>query len=119
VDLFEVLTPARILVEEQARALLEFNGCHSPSNGQFCRTYGPDGRDTRKGRKARAKAVASAVGDQLARTTDPARRRSLQRRGQVAKAVLDYLKATGIWGTWTGAASTAKRIKYPPRLSAA
>jgi hypothetical protein len=117
VDLFEVLTPARILVEEQARALLEFNGCHTPSDGQFCSAYGPSGRNTRAGRKQRAKDVAKTVGKELAVATDPARMRSLTRRGQVAKAVLDHLKATGLWGTITGASNTAKRVKYPPRLS--
>jgi hypothetical protein len=45
------------------------------------------------------------------RPTDPARRRALYRREKVARGALDYLKATGMWGTWTGAASALKRAR--------
>lgn len=103
-DPFARLSYADLLREERAR-VAEANDCHD-ERGQFCVKYG---RQTRAGRKKRAQSVLRRVEQAHQTLTTPGRRRSLYRRERVAQKALDYINATGFWGTLTGRAHEHKR----------
>lgn len=98
------LTFEEIYREEYAR-LLEDNDCHD-ERGRFCTRYA---RRSRAGTKQRAQSVLRRVEQAHQTLTTPGRRRALYRREQVAQKALDYIKATGFWGTLTGRAHEHKR----------
>ena len=116
------LTYADVLREERARVLQEYNSCHHPAGsgagGRFC---GRQGHRGRAATKWRAKEILHRTAHALARAQDPTRQRTLKRRAQTAQAALDYLKATGFWGTLTGAADARwvrRGPRYPGRMAA-
>jgi hypothetical protein len=108
---FTRLAYVDILQQERERVLHEMNDCHD-ERGRFCGgSMRRQARRVRSARKQRAKDVLSRVAQAHRTLTTPGRRRALYRRERVAQQALDYIAATGFWGTLTGRAHEHKRAR--------